>query len=282
MKFGAAIFATDRGMHPAELARELEARGFDSLWLPEHTHIPVSRRTPYPGGGDLPDFYARALDPFVALGAAASATTRLLLGTGVCLVVERDPIVTAKEVATLDWVSGGRFLFGVGGGWNREEMRNHGTDPASRWELMRERILAMKEIWTRDEAEFHGRFVDFDPIWSWPKPVQRPHPPIVVGGDGATTFDRVVEYGDAWMPIIRPGGPAPFPERIAELRRRCEEAGRAPVPVTAWSSGRIDEADVEEHLRQGVERVIVMLPPHDRDRTMRSLERYAPLVERHA
>jgi probable F420-dependent oxidoreductase len=300
MRIGAAIFATDRGIHPAELARELEARGFESLWLPEHTHIPVSRRTPYPGGGELPDYYARALDPFVALGAAATATTKLLLGTGVCLVIERDPIVLAKEVATLDWLSGGRALFGVGGGWNREEMRNHGTDPATRWELMRERILAMKEIWTRDEAEFHGRFVDFDPIWSWPKPVQRPHPPIVVGGDGVTTFDRVLEYGDAWMPIVRPGGPAPFPgpprnrgdgvriswggfpERIAELRRRCEEAGRPPVPVTAWPSGRIEDAHLEEYGRLGVERVIVLLPPDDRDRAMRSVERYTPMLARHA
>jgi probable F420-dependent oxidoreductase len=282
MRIGAAIFPTDRGVHPAELARELESRGFESIWLPEHTHIPVSRRTPYPGGGELPDYYARALDPFVALGAAATATTRLLLGTGVCLVVERDPIVLAKEVASLDWLSGGRVLFGVGGGWNREEMRNHGTDPATRWELMRERVLAMKEIWTRDEAEFHGRFVDFGPIWSWPKPVQRPHPPVVVGGDGATTFDRVVEYGDGWMPIVRPGGPAPFPDRIAELRRRCEEAGRPPVPVTAWASTRMQDADVEEHARLGVDRVIVVLPPDDRDRTMRAVERYTPMAARYA
>jgi probable F420-dependent oxidoreductase len=282
MKIGASIFATDRGVPPAELARELEARGFESLWLPEHTHIPVSRRTPYPGGGDLPEFYWRALDPFVALTAAAAVTDRLLVGTGVCLVPERDPIVTAKEVATLDWVSGGRLLFGVGGGWNREEMRNHGTDPATRWDLMRERILAMKEIWTREEAEFHGRFVDFDPIWSWPKPVQRPHPPIVVGGDGATTFDRVVEYGDGWMPIIRPGGPAPFPERIAELRRRCEAAGRAPVPVTAFAGGRVEAAHADELHELGVERLIVLLPAYERDRTLRAIERYTPLVAGHA
>ena len=282
MKIGAFVFASDQGIQPAELARELEARGFESLWVPEHTHIPASRRTPYPGGGDLPEHYRRALDPFVALAAAAAVTTRLLLATGVCLVVERDPIVTAKEVATLDWASGGRFLFGVGGGWNREEMRNHGTDPATRWELMRERVLAMKEIWTRDEAEFHGRYVDFGPLWSWPKPVQRPHPPVLVGGDGATTFDRVVEYGDGWMPILRPGGPAPFPDRVADLRRRCEEAGRAPVPVTVFAWNRVEETELEAHERLGVERVIVPLPPVDRDRTLRAVERYTSLVERHA
>jgi len=282
MKMGAFVFANDQGIQPAELARDLESRGFESLWVPEHTHIPASRRTPYPGGGDLPEHYRRSLDPFVALAAAAAVTQRLLLATGVCLVVERDPIVTAKEVATLDWASGGRFLFGVGGGWNREEMRNHGTDPKTRWDLMRERVLAMKEIWTHDEAEFHGRFVDFGPIWSWPKPVQRPHPPVLVGGDGATTFDRVVEYGDGWVPIIRAGGPAPFDERVADLRRRCEEAGRAPVPVTAFAWNRVDDADLEEHERLGVERVIVPLPPVDRDRTLRAVERYTPLVARHA
>jgi len=282
MKVGAVVFATDQGTQPGELARELEARGFESFWVPDHTHIPASRRTPYPGGGDLPDFYRRVLDPFVALTAAAAATTRLLLATGVCLVIERDPIVTAKQVATLDWVSGGRVLFGVGGGWNREEMRNHGTDPATRWELMRERVLAMKEIWTRDEAEFHGRYVDFEPIWSWPKPVQRPHPPMLVGGDGATTFDRVVEYGDGWVPIVRPGGPAPFADRVAELRRRCEQAGRAPVPVTAFCWRPPQPAELAEHERLGVERVIVPLPAAPRDHTLRAVESYTPLVARYA
>jgi probable F420-dependent oxidoreductase len=282
VKIAAFVFANDRSIQPAELARALEEHGFESLWVPEHTHIPVSRRTPYPGGGDLPDHYARALDPFLALTAAAAVTSRLLLATGVCLVVERDPIVTAKEVATLDWISNGRALFGVGGGWNREEMRNHGTDPATRWDLMRERVLAMREIWTHDEAEFHGRYVDFDPLWSWPKPVQRPHPPVLVGGDGPRTFDRVLEYGDGWVPIAWPGR-RDFGERVAELRGRCEEAGRAPMPVTAfYGGGRPADADLDEYRRLGLERVVLPMPPDGRDRALRWVERCAPLVERHA
>ena len=281
MKIGAFIFANDRAIHPAELARALEEHGLESLWVPEHTHIPTSRRTPYPDGGELPDYYRRSLDPFVALAAAAAVTTTLKLATGVCLVVQRDPIVTAKEVATLDWASDGRVLFGVGGGWNREEMRDHGTDPATRWELMRERILAMKEIWTREEAEFHGRHVDFGPLWQWPKPVQAPHPPILVGGDGPTTLDRVVEYGDGWVPIGRPG-PVPFEERLADLRRRCEEAGREPVPVTVFYTGRAEEEQLEEHRRLGVDRVVLPLPPVGRDRVLPRVERYAAFVERYA
>jgi len=241
MRIGAAIFPTDRGIHPAELARELEARGFESLWLPEHTHIPVSRRTPYPGGGDLPDYYARALDPFVALGAAATATTKLLLGTGVCLVIERDPIVLAKEVATLDWLSGGRALFGVGGGWNREEMRNHGTDPATRWDLMRERILAMKEIWTRDEAEFHGRFVDFGPIWSWPKSSARTRR----SWSAATERRRSTASSSTATPGCRSSGrAAPRRSRIgsrscaAAARRRAGRRCRSPSGRAAGSRTR--------------------------------------------
>src|SRR5881227_2821501 len=200
MLIGAAIFATDYAIRPDDLARELEQRGFESLWLPEHTHIPASRRSPYPAGGELPKEYSHTYDPFVALATVADATERIKLATGICLVIERDPITTAKEVASLDRLSEGRFLFGVGAGWNLEEMENHGTDPRRRFSLMRERIEAMKAIWTEDEASHHGELVDFDPIWSWPKPVQKPHPPVLVGGNGERVLERVVAFGDEWMP----------------------------------------------------------------------------------
>src|SRR5215510_3238680 len=188
------MFPTRYSIGIVELARAVEERGFESLFVPEHTHIPTSRRSPWPGGADLPPEYRETLDPFLALTAAATVTERIRLGTGICLVVERDPITTAKEVATLDLLSGGRFLFGIGGGWNREEMENHGTDPKQRFKVMRERVLAMKEIWTKEEPSYRGRFVRFDPIWSWPKPVQRPHPPILIGGSGDRVLERVVEY----------------------------------------------------------------------------------------
>src|SRR5436190_900736 len=177
-----------------------EERGFESLWFPEHTHIPASRETPWPGGADLPEQYWHTYDPFVALSAVAQATERLRLATGICLIIQRDPITTAKEVASLDRLSGGRFLFGVGAGWNREEMQNHGTDPDRRFGVMRERIEAMKAIWTQDEPEYHGKHVDFDPLWSWPKPLQQPHPPVWVGGSSPKVIDRVVRFGDGWMP----------------------------------------------------------------------------------
>src|SRR5438270_1730709 len=185
LEFGLAIFPTDYSIAPAEVGKLGEERGFESLFFPEHTHIPASRDTPYPAGGELPEQYWHTYDPFVALAHVAASAERIKIGTGICLVIERDPITTAKEVASLDRLSGGRFLFGVGAGWNREEMRNHGTDPRRRFGLMRERIEAMKAIWSEDEAEYHGRFVDFAPIWSWPKPVQEPHPPVYVGGNGA-------------------------------------------------------------------------------------------------
>src|SRR5437588_3687902 len=227
MEFGVGIFPTVDVPPPGELARMAEERGFEWLFFPEHTHIPASRETPYPPGGELPRQYSRTYDPFVALTAAAAATERILLATGICLVIERDPITTAKEVASLDRLSEGRFLFGVGAGWNLEEMENHGTDPRRRFSLMRERIEAMKAIWTEDEASYHGELVDFDPIWSWPKPVQKPHPPVLVGGNGERVLERVVAFGDEWMPNRVAG----LRERIQELTRMAAEAGRDPIPV---------------------------------------------------
>ena len=236
MHYGVSMFPTRYSIGPAELARAVEERGFESLFFPEHTHIPTSRLSPWPGGADLPNEYRETFDPFLALTAAAAVTERLLLGTGICLVVERDPIITAKEVATLDLLSGGRFLFGVGGGWNREEMANHGTDPTRRFAIMRERILAMKEIWANDEAEFHGTHVDFDPVWQWPKPVQLPHPPVLVAGNGAGTIDRVLEYGDGWIPnpgrgTLKLGDGTARLQELAGNRLRGPPAGRGPRPL---------------------------------------------------
>lgn len=277
MQYGASIFITEYTIRPEELGREMEARGLESLWIPEHTHIPANRRTPYPAGGDLPKEYWHTYDPFLALTAAAMTTTKLKLATGICLVIERDPIVTAKEVATLDRLSNGRAIFGIGGGWNAEEMENHGTEFKTRWRLLRERVLAMKEIWTKDEAEFHGEFVNFDPIWSYPKPVQKPHPPIVMGGNGATTFDRVIEYCDGWMPIAM--RVANLTERIAELKHKAEAAGRDPnsIPVTIFAA-KPDRAAIEKLEQAGVSRVVFLMPPADRETILPLLDQYAELM----
>ena len=204
MDTGIALFATHDSLDPAAVARLVEERGHESLFLPEHTHIPASRESRYPGGGDLPRMYSHTFDLFVALTAAAVATSRLRIGSGICLVIQRDPIITAKEVASVDVLSGGRFEFGIGAGWNREEMANHGTDPRTRMALMQERVEAMQAIWTQDEASYAGEFVNFERVWSWPKPAQRPHPPILVGGNGPTVEERVLAYGDAWMPNYHP------------------------------------------------------------------------------
>ena len=225
MHTGVFIFPTAYAIRIDELAREAEARGLESLFVTEHTHIPTSRRTPFASGATLPREYAHTLDPFVALTAAAAATTTLKVGTGVCLLIERDPITTAKTVASVDLLSNGRFLFGVGGGWNAEEMENHGTEFRTRFRLMRERLLAMKEIWTKDEAAFHGEFVRFDPIWSYPKPVQKPHPPILLGGESGHTLQRVVELGDGWFPRGR-AGEGPILAGLADLSARAARAGR--------------------------------------------------------
>lgn len=281
MLYGITMFATDYAIRPDELAREVEQRGFDSLWLPEHTHIPASRRSPWPGGPDLPKEYWHTYDLFVALTAAAMATERLKIASGICLIVERDPITTAKEVASLDQLSNGRFLFGIGGGWNAEEMENHGTPFKKRWRVLRERVLAMKEIWTKDEAEFHGEFVNFDKIWSYPKPAQKPHPPILMGGDGPTTFDRVIEFCDGWMPI---GVRSPnIPEKIADLRRRAEAAGRDPRAISVSIFGvKPDRSAIDAMATAGVDRVIFMVPAGDRETVLPLIDKYAALIDQPA
>jgi len=280
MQYGITMFMTDYAVEPDVLARLLEERGFESLWAPEHTHIPASRRSPWPGGPELPKDYWHTYDPFVALTAAAAATKQLKLATGICLIVERDPITTAKEVASLDRLSGGRFIFGIGGGWNAEEMENHGTSFKLRWRVLRERVLAMKQIWTQEEAEFHGRYVNFDKLWAYPKPVQQPHPPIIMGGDGPTTFDRVVEFCDGWMPIRgRLRRDQPLAGRIAELRRRAEQAGRDPAAISVSIYGvPADRERIDELARAGVDRVVFGLPPADRATVLPLLDTYAALV----
>jgi len=278
MKFGISIFATDYSIHPSELAREVEERGFESIWFPEHTHIPVKRTSPFPGGGDLPEQYWHTYDLFVALTAAAMATTRLRVASGICLVVEHDPITTAKQVASLDALSGGRFIFGIGGGWNAEEMSNHGTYFKKRWQILRERILAMKEIWASDEAEFHGEYVDFDKILSYPKPVQKPHPPIYMGGFGPRTFDRVVEFCDGWVPIALP--PADMGRLITALRDEAGHAGRDPdeLAVTYMTQPAPSRADIDTLTEAGVERIVFTTPTGGADVVLPALDRHAKLA----
>ena len=270
MKFGISTFVTDEGIAPGALARAIEERGFDSLFIAEHTHIPLSRKSPWPRGGELPRRYYRTLNPFITLTAAAVTAEHLLLGTGVALVVERDPIITAKEVASLDLVSGGRVIFGVGVGWNREEMENHGTDPSTRGKLTNERILAMIEMWTKEEPEFHGRYVDFDPIGIWPKPVQKPYPPIYVGG-GRGAFERVAQFGDAWLANGLP--PDKLEPMLGELR---EVAGRD-VPVSVFNASS-DLKDLEEYRRLDVERVLLGLPTLPESETLQQLDNLAEIV----
>jgi probable F420-dependent oxidoreductase len=280
MKFGIAIFPTADVQPPDELARMAEERGFESLFFPEHTHIPASRATPYPAGGDLPPEYSRTYDPFVALTAAAVATRELRVGTGICLIIERDPIVTAKEVASLDRISGGRFLFGVGAGWNVEEMANHGTDASARFGVMRERVEAMKAIWTEDAASYHGRHVDFDRIWCWPKPVQQPHPPVLVGGNGPRVYERVIALGDEWMPN-RIGPDDGMIARLRAFAARVEAAGRAPIPVTIAGMMR-DPARIEGFERAGAHRGLFWVPTTTPDGVEQAMDRYAAAVDAYA
>jgi probable F420-dependent oxidoreductase len=276
MKFGVGIFPTESVQPPSEIAQMAEERGFESLLFPEHTHIPASRESPYPGGGELPAWYSSTFDPFIASTAAAGATERLRIGTGICLVIERDPIITAKDVASVDVLSGGRFLFGVGAGWNVEEMGNHGTDASRRFGLMRERIEAMKAIWTEDEASYSGRYVNFERIWSWPKPVQQPHPPVLVGGNGPRVLDRVLAYGDEWMP--NRSTEDELVTRIGELNARAAEAGRKPIPVSVMGMAP-DAARIDKLERAGVHRVLFWLPQEGPEAVERGFEQFVSVIE---
>lgn len=276
MHYGVMMFSTDYAIHPAELGRAAEERGFESLLFPEHTHIPSSRSSPWPGGPNLPKEYWHTNDVFVALSFAAAATSTLRIGTGICLVIEHDPITLAKQVATLDALSGGRLIFGIGGGWNREEMENHGTDFTQRWDVLRERIAAMKEIWTKDEASYRGEHVSFDAIWSWPKPVQKPHPPILLGSGSARGRQRVVDYCDGWMPIA---GRDDVLAGIADLRIRAARAGRDPQSIAITIFGAPTQAErIDEYRAAGVERVVFALPPQDRDPVLRALDKHVELI----
>ena len=270
MDTGIGYFATHDAAGPGEVARLAEEHGHNAIYFAEHTHIPASRETPYAGGGELPRKYAHTFDLFVAVTAAVAATTRLRVGSGICLVIERDPITTAKEVASVDYLSGGRFEFGVGAGWNREEMANHGTDPRQRMAVMRERVEAMKEIWTSDEASYAGEYVKFERIWSWPKPAQWPHPPVLVGGDGPGVLDRVLAFGDAWFPNHAPEG---ILERAAELRSRADR------PVDLMVMGvPADARTLEAYASAGFRRALHWLPSAPRGPVERALDRYETAI----
>jgi probable F420-dependent oxidoreductase len=276
MRHGLNLFATDRSITPAAIARAAEERGFDALYVPEHTHIPTSRRTPWPGGGELPDEYRRSLDPFVALATAAAATTRLRLGTGVCLVAQRDPIVTAKEVATLDYLSNGRFVFGIGIGWNQDEAESHGVDFPRRRSQTREHMLLMERLWADEVASFEGTYAKLAPSWAWPKPVQRPRPPILVGGaPSPSLFAHIAEYADGWLPVGGAGVAAALPD----LRAAFAQAGRDPGAAQIVPYGVIpDEGKLTHYRSLGVDEVIFQLPSAGPDVILPILDRYAKLI----
>src|SRR5258708_3634125 len=281
MHIGVAMFFTDYSMTPQELAVAAEQRGFDSVWSPEHSHIPVSRKSAFPSGGDLPKKYYDPMDPFVALMAAAAVTKTIKVGTGICLIAQRDPIQTAKLVSSIDQLSGGRFLFGVGNGWNRDEMENHGTVFETRHKLARERIEAMKVIWTKSKAEYHGELVKFDPMMTWPKPVQKPHPPILVGGAFPYGARRALRYGDGWMPHrSRPKYPN-VRELLPEFAKMAAEAKRdlATVPVTIWGA-KEDEDMLKRDRDDGVVRVIISLESAKSDAILPELDRWAKLAQK--
>lgn len=277
MKIGAYMFATDYNIDIVELATAMEERGFESLFVPEHTHIPASRLSPWPGGGDLPKMYIHTHDPMVSLAFAAAATKNLKIGTGICLVPQHDPIVLAKSIASLDMLSGGRFIFGIGGGWNVDEMENHGVAYKTRFAQLRENILAMKEIWMEDTATFHGDFVEFDKIWSYPKPVQDPHPPILLGGETDYTLRRVVEFCDGWFPRGR-GGFDPH-EAMSRLKQHADAAGRdmSTLQVSVFGP-KPDQATMDSFRQHGIDRAILTIPDTSRDEVLKLLDQYAPLL----
>ncbi len=276
MLFGTMLYSTDYAMRPDEFAVACEERGFESVWFPEHTHIPASRRTPFPGQGPLPQDYWHMHDPFIALTAAAIATKTIKVATGVCLITERDPIVTAKAVASLDFLSNGRFLFGIGAGWNAEEMENHGTAFADRWKVLEERIEAMKACWTQDDSVYHGKHVNFDAIWSWPKPVQRPHPPIIMGAASSWGRERVAQYCDGWVPL--PAQMKNIAAELADLETRLIRHGRQLSDIEIsffWVPTDADE--LKRYRDLGVHRAIMACPADSKDATLKLLDSHAAL-----
>lgn len=276
MKFGVSMFPAEYAINIVDLGRAAEERGFESFWVPEHTHIPANRQTPFPSGGDLPREYSHTLDPFVALGAVSTATRSIKLGTGICLVIQRDPIVLAKEVASLDHLSGGRFLFGVGAGWLLEEIADHGVNPKERWRVFGERMRAMQTIWSSDEATFHGRYVNFDRVWSWPKPLQQPRPPVLMGGDYGAAMERVIEFGDEWMPHPDRGD-QPLAQRIRDFWQRSEAAGRGQLPVTVYGAA-LEPRLVDEYREAGVTRCVFRIPAAAANTALPALDRAAEVM----
>jgi len=281
MQFGASMFFTDYAMSAPALAVALEQRGFDIVWAPEHSHIPLSRKTPFIMGGELPKRYYDVMDPFVTLTAAAMATRTLKVGTGVCLIAQRDPIQTAKLVASIDQVSGGRFVFGIGNGWNQDEMENHGTDFRTRHKRARENVEAMKAIWTQAKAEYHGEFVNFDPMMTWPKPVQKPHPPIIVGGAFPYSARRAIRYGDGWMPQVTTYAKEPLSDLIPRFRQMAAEAGRDPASLSISIGGQGPDLDLVKRYRDmGVDRVSCSLMSEKAETILPVLDTWAEIIRR--
>src|SRR5579883_707405 len=278
MKVGVFYFPTDYGINIAELAKALEDRGFASLFVPEHTHIPLSRKSPFPGGGELPKRYSHTHDPFVALSFAAAATKKLKVGTGILLVPQHDPIGTAKSIASLDQLSGGRFVFGIGAGWNEDEMNNHGVQFKDRFNQMGDYVLAMKALWTKDEAGYHGKFANFDPVWSWPKPHQKPHPPIILGGESDHTLRRIVDYCDGWLPRTRQGFDAR--QSIERLHKAAEKKGRDPKSLTVTVFGAPAKAEaLADYAKAGIDSALLAINDDSRDDILKYLDKIAPLAK---